>query len=118
MVLEAQKDIQETQGETIQLITHQELIAIQVIWNRDGILKFKVSDIYNLIFNAHLDMSKHVEKNRQEEELLKEVFVDDDEREFIQKSLNALKTRTLMVKKRGLSSDIEKFLEEYVNSKR
>ncbi len=118
MVLEAQKDIQETQGETIQLITHQELIAIQVIWNRDGILKFKVSDIYNLIFNAHLDMSKHVEKNRQEEELLKEVFVDDDEREFVQKSLNALKIRTLMVKKRGLSGDIENFLEKYVNSKR
>ena len=118
MVLEAQKEIQETQGETIQLITHQELIAIQVIWNRDGILKFKVSDIYNSIFNAHLDMSKHVEKNRQEEELLKEVFVDDDEREFVQKSLNALKTRTLMVKKRGLSSDIENLVEEAINQRK
>lgn len=118
MVLEAQKEIQETQGENMQLITHQELIAIQVIWYRDGILKYKVADIYNSIFNAHIDMSKHEEKFRQEEELLREVFTDEDEFEFIQKSLNVLKTKTLMVKKRGLSSDIENLVEEQLNKKK
>jgi DNA sulfur modification protein DndC len=118
MILEAQKEVQATQGETLQLITHQELIAIQVIWYRDGILKNKVADIYNSIFNAHMDMSKHEEKFRQEEELLREVFDDEDEFEFIQKSLNVLKTKTLMVKKRGLSHDIENLVEEAVNKKK
>lgn len=118
MVLEAQKEIQETQGETLQLITHQELIAIQVIWYRDGILKYKVADIYNSIFNAHIDMSKHEEKFRQEEELLREVFTDEDEFEFIQKSLNVLKTKSLMQKKRGLSNDIENLVEEAINKKK
>ncbi len=118
MVLEAQKEVQETQGETMQLISHQELIAIQVIWYRDGILKYKVADIYNAIFNAHIDMSKHEEKFRQEEELLREFFDDEDGFEFIQKSLNVLKTKTLMVKKRGLSSDIENLVEEAVNKKK
>lgn len=118
MVLEAQKEIQEMQGENMQLITHQELIAIQVIWYRDGILKYKVADIYNSIFNTHIDMSKHEEKFRQEKELLREIFTDDDEFEFIQKSLNVLKTKTLMVKKRGLSSDIENLVEEQLNKKK
>ena len=58
----------------MQLISHQELIAIQVIWYRDGILKYKVADTYNAIFNSHIDMSKHEEKFRQEEELLREFF--------------------------------------------
>lgn len=115
MVLEAQKSIQETQGEMVQLITHQELIAIQVIWFRDGILRHKVADIYNSIYNAHIDMSKHEEKFRQEEELLREIFTDEDEFDFIQKSLNVLKTKTLMVKKRGLSTDIENLVEEQIH---
>lgn len=118
MVLEAQKEVQETQGESLQLITHQELIAIQVIWYRDGILKYKVADIYNSIFNAHIDMSKHEEKFRQEEELLREVFTDEDEFEFIQKSLNVLKTKSLMQRKRGLSNDIENLVEEAINKKK
>jgi DNA sulfur modification protein DndC len=118
MVLEAQKEIQETQGEFLQLISHQELIAIQVIWYRDGILKYKVADTYNSIFNTHIDMSKHEEKFRQEEELLREVFDEDEEFEFIQKSLNVLKTKTLMVKKHGLSNDLENLVEEAVNKKK
>lgn len=56
MVLEAQKEIQETQGETIQLISHQELIAIQVIWYRDVILREKVADIYNSILTFALKL--------------------------------------------------------------
>lgn len=115
MVLEAQKEIQESQGEMMQLITHQELIAIQVIWFRDGILRHKVADIYNSIYNTHIDMSKHEDKFRQEEKLLREIFNDEDEFEFIQKSLNILKTKTLMVKKRGLANDIENLVEEQVH---
>jgi DNA sulfur modification protein DndC len=63
-------------------------------------------------------MSKHEEKFRQEEELLREVFEDEDDFDFIQKSLNVLKTKTLMVKKRGLSTDIENLVEEAINKKK
>ena len=115
MVLEAQKEVQETQGETMQLITHQELIAIQVIWYRDGILKYKVADTYNAIFDIQIKMSNYEEKRNQEIQLLKECFDDKIDFEFIQKSLNVLRTKTLMVKKRGLSSDIENLVEEAVN---
>lgn len=115
MVLEAQKEIQETQGETIQLISHQELIAIQVIWYRDGILKEKVADIYNSIFDIHLKVDERQERKYQEEQLLGEVFDNEIDFEFIQKSLNILRTKTLMVKKRGLSNDIENLVEEAIN---
>ena len=60
-------------------------------------------------------MSKHEEKFRQEEELLREVFTDEDEFEFIQKSLNVLKTKSLMQRKRGISNDIENLAEEAMN---
>lgn len=115
MVLEAQKEIQETQGETMQLISHQELIAIQVIWYRDGILKYIVADIYNAIFDIQIKMSNYEEKKNQEIQLLKECFEDEIDFEFIQKSLNVLRTKTLIVKKRGLSNDIENLVEEAVN---
>lgn len=118
MVLEAQKEIQETQGETLQLITHQELIAIQVIWYRDGILKYKVADIYNSIFDIHLKINKHQERIQQEEQLLREIFKGDIEYEFIQKSLNVMKTKSLLVKKRGLSNDIENLLDEALNKQK
>lgn len=118
MVLEAQKEVQETQGETLQLITHQELIAIQVIWYRDGILKYKVADIYNSIFDIHLKINKHQERIQQEEQLLREIFEDDIEYEFIQKSLNVMKTKSLLVKKRGLSNDIENLLDEALNKQK
>lgn len=91
------------------------MIAIQVIWYRDGILKEKVADIYNSIFDIHLKVSKHQERKNQEEQLLREVFDDDIDFEFIQKSLNVMKPQTLMVKKRGISNDIENLVEEAVN---
>jgi DNA sulfur modification protein DndC len=115
MVLEAQKEIQETQGETLQLITHQELIAIQVTWYRDGILNHKVSEIYNSIFETNLKLTKQQERQTEEEQLLRDFFDEDEDFEFIQKSLNILRTKTLMLKKRGLSRDIENLVEEAVN---
>ena len=47
-----------------------------------------------------------------------EVFDDEDEFEFIQKSLNVLKTKTLLLRKRGLSTDIENLVEEQLNKKK
>jgi DNA sulfur modification protein DndC len=117
-LLEAQKEIQATQGELFSLITHQELIAIQITWYREGIFNQNVADIYNSIFNLHIDMSKHEEKFKQEEALLREVCEDHPEDyDLIQNSLKLLKTQSLMMKKRGLSNDIENLLEEAVSKK-
>ena len=111
-LLQAQRDIQAQQGETMQLISHQELVAIQVTWYRDSIFEFKVADIYNAVYNIHIDMHKHEDKFWQEEELLRQVCADQPEDfDLIQQSLKVLKTKTLMVKKRGLQNDIEHLLE-------
>jgi DNA sulfur modification protein DndC len=74
-ILVAQKEIQNT--ENIELITHQELVLIQYHWFRDCFFKTKVSDIYNRIYNAHLDMSKQNEKMKKEEDLLKETCIEE-----------------------------------------
>jgi DNA sulfur modification protein DndC len=117
MLLRAQKEVQESQGETLLLISHQELVAIQVLWYRDGIFNHKVSDIYNRIYETPIDMSKHEDKFREEEQLLNEVF-QPDHVELIQKSLKIMKTKSLMVRKRGLQSDIENLLDEYLVKKK
>ena len=48
-LLETQKLVQETRPH-IELISSQELIAIQVIWYRDGIFNYKVSDIFSEVY--------------------------------------------------------------------
>lgn len=117
-LLRAQHDIQASQGDWMQLISHQELVAIQVIWYRDGIFSPTVSEIYNRVYQTTIDMSRNVEKKREEEELLREVCRDNpDHVELIQKGLKLLKTKSLMMKKRGLGHDIETSLEEYLVKK-
>lgn len=67
-VLEAQKIIQETKPH-VELITNQELIAIQVIWTRDLFFDKKVSQIYNQVFNIELDMKNKTERQDKEHKL-------------------------------------------------
>ncbi|MGA0559257.1 DNA phosphorothioation system sulfurtransferase DndC [Larkinella sp. VNQ87] len=118
-LLEAQRDIQAEQGESMQLISHQELVAIQVTWYRDSIFNAKVADIYNSVYNVQLDMQKHEEKFRQEEELLREVCADQPQDfDLIQQSLKVLKTKTLMVKKRGLQNEIENLLDRHIRTEK
>lgn len=115
-LLKAQKEIQESQGE-IELISHQELVAIQIQWYRDGLYRFKVSDIYNSIYNSHIDMSKHEQKFKQEEELLKQTCTKKpDDFNLIQDLLTIQKGKTLMLKKRGFQSDIETRIEDFLKA--
>ena len=118
-LLEAQREVQAEQGETMQLISHQELVAIQVTWYRDSIFNYKVADIYNSVYNVQLDMQKHEEKFRQEEELLREVCADQPQDfDLIQQSLKVLKTKTLMVKKRGLQNEIKNLLDRHIRTEK
>ncbi len=114
-VLTAQKKVQ-TKHPHIELISHQELVAIQVIWYRDEkYYKTKVSEIYNQIFQKKLNMKNIEEKIKQEKELLKKTVEKEPENfELIEDLLKIQKTKDLMVKKVGLKSSLETRIEEFI----
>jgi DNA sulfur modification protein DndC len=120
MLLKAQRGIQATQGEDMQLISHQELVAIQLTWYRDGIFNHKVADIYNQINEQQIVISnKHTEKFRREEQLLREVCKDHpDDFNLIQELLVLQKNKSLMKRKQGLQEDLERHLERYIAKQR
>ncbi len=112
MLLTAQRAIQQAQGEDMYLISHQELVAIQLTWYRDGIFNHKVADIYNRINEQQMDMSKHDEKFKQEEQLLRDVCADNPgDFDLIQELLTLQKNKSLMVKKRNLKDELEHHIE-------
>jgi len=112
-ILKAQKEVQKTEG--IELITHQEMVLIQYYWFRDCFFKTKVSDIYNRIYKVKIDMSKQDEKFNQESKLLRETCTHEPKDvDLIQDLLALQKTKTLMIRKRGLQSDIENRLDQFI----
>jgi len=68
-VFDAQKKINDM-GIDLELINNQELIAIQVTCYRDLYFDYKVSNIFNKVFNKNLDMKEHNELIKKEEEIL------------------------------------------------
>lgn len=115
-ILKAQKEIQDSEG--VELITHQELVLIQYYWYRERYyFKNTVSDIYNKIFKTHIDMTKQEEKLKQETDLLKESCNNDGKQvELIHDMLALQKTKTLMIRKRGLQADLENRIEQFIMS--
>lgn len=117
-LLVAQRDIRAEYDETMTFITHQELVAIQVIWYRDGIFKHSVADIYNKVFNMQLAMSKHTDKLREEEQCLRDVCkTSPDHFELIQQAVKIIKTKSLLKNRRGQKGDIESVLDNYIKKK-
>lgn len=112
-ILKAQKLIEATEG--IELITHQEMVLIQYYWFRDSFFRTKVSQVYNNIFKTKIDMSKQEEKYNQEADLLKESCNQEPKDvQLIQDLLALQKTKTLMIRKRGLQSDIDNRLNQFI----
>jgi DNA sulfur modification protein DndC len=115
-VLKTQKKFQEYKPH-LELITNQELIAIQVIWNRDLIFKYKVNEIYNKVFNKQLDM-KSTEKIEKEKDLLKDTCKKNPGHyELIEELLVLQKNKSLMSRKRGLKDDLENRIEDFIKLK-
>lgn len=114
-ILKVQKSLRETEG--IELITHQELVLIQYYWYRERYyFKTTVSKIYNEIYKEEIDMSRQQEKLQQEEELLKKSCTEEPKDvELIQDLLALQKTKTLMIRKRGLQSDLDSRLNQYID---
>ena len=113
-ILTAQYEVQKTKP-ALELITNQELVAIQVIWHRELYFNYQVSDIYNRIYNKGINMKNKDEKIQKEIELLKEVCKDDrSDFELIQELLIMQKNKALLNRKRGLKDDMERVIEKYI----
>ncbi len=112
-ILKAQKEISYSEG--IELITHQEMVLIQYHWYRDNFFKTQVSQVYNRIFKTQIDMTKQEEKFNQESDLLKQSCTQEPKDvQLIQALLALQKTKTLMIRKRGLQSDIDNRLNQFI----
>lgn len=113
-LFETQKEIQKEKPH-VELITNQELVAIQTIWYRDFIFNQKVSELYRKAYKINLDMKDQNEKHEKELELLKKSCEDNPtDFDLIQELLTLQKNKSLLNRKRGLKEDIENRIEEYL----
>lgn len=112
-LLYAQKEMQKEHPE-IELITNQELVAIQVVWHRDLLFEYKVSDIYNRVYEREFEMKKDAEKIQREIDLLKSVCENPLDFDLIQELLIMQKNKALLNRKRGLKDDMERVIEKYI----
>ena len=116
-LLIAQKEIKESHPEMEELISYQELVGIQVIWYRDGIFNFKVADIYQSAFGEKIQIETENKKTIREKNMLKEACKNNNsDFELINELLALQKTKTILMNNRGLQTDIENHLENYVAS--
>lgn len=114
-LLEVQKKVQLTRPDLV-LITNQELIAIQVIWNRDMNFEHNVSSIYQEVFGEALSTNNIKSLDNTERRLLKEVCSEEPEYfGLIDNLISLQESKTLMISKYGLHNDLEKRIEEFVN---
>lgn len=113
-ILVAQKKVQEYKP-SLDLITNQELVAIQVIWNRDLNFNYRVSDVYNKVYNKEIEMKTNDEKLQKEIDLLKDVCKQNPtDYDLIQELLIMQKNKALLNRKRGLKDDMERVIEKYL----
>lgn len=110
-LLTIQKKTQ-TYKASINLITNQELIAIQVIWYRDGNFTTTVNDIYNEVYGYNIP---NTTIGLQERLLLEDACKKrPNHYQLIQELLALQKNKVLLMKKYGLATDIEARLESYI----
>jgi len=114
-LLTVQKEVQKERP-YVTLINNQELIAIQVIWNRDGIFDFTVGKLYKEIFDKDINTNNIKSLDDTERRILREVCKEDKEYyNLIDNLISLQETKTLMISKYGLHNDVEKRIEDFVN---
>ena len=116
-LLKVQYELQQHDPD-MKLITDQELIAIQVNWYRDFNFAYQISDIYNKIYNSSIYMEENKIKNKLEADLMREICQENiEEGELIEQLLMLQKSKSLMQRRRGLKSEIQSRLEEFVKNR-
>lgn len=114
-LLQAQREIQKVKPH-LDLITKQELVAIQAVWNRDAIFEHSVSAIYNDVYEIEMTMGKSNEKIEEENQLLKKACKGNPKNfELINQLLILQKNKSLLNRKRGLKDDIESRIEKAIS---
>jgi DNA sulfur modification protein DndC len=109
-LLTIQKDTQQFRS-SIDLITGQELIAIQVMWYRDSNFTTTVNDIYNEVYGYDLQNDNI---SLQERLLLEKSCNNPTHYLLIQELLALQKNKVLLMKKYGLQTDLEARLDRHV----
>src|SRR5690606_9786579 len=116
-LLLVQKEIQKERPD-ITLINNQELIAIQVIWNRDMFFDKTVGDLYKEIYNKEISTNNIKTLDNTERRIMRDVCADDIKYYHLIDNLISLQeTKTLMISKYGLHNDIEKRIETFAMKK-
>jgi len=110
-LLETQKLVQETKPH-IELISSQELIAIQVTWYRDGIFDFKVSDIFSSVYGRKI----FVDNMKFKEKILLEEICKNNPKDYqlINDLLSLQRSKTILMNNYGLQTDLENRLMTFV----
>ena len=109
-LLQVQKETQQYRG-SIDLISEQELIAIQVIWYRDGNFDTKVNDIYNEIYGYNIPNNAI---SLEERLLLEKACKSPKHFQLVQQLLALQKSKILMMRKIGLQKDLENRLDTFI----
>ena len=114
-LLETQRQMQRVNPH-IELISNQELVAIQVNWYRDGRFFPKVTEIYNEVYERIMPMES---MQYQERLILEQVCKENPEDyDLINDLVSLHKSKTILMNNNGLQGDIEKRLENYINEKK
>lgn len=101
----------------ISLISNQELIAIQVTWNRDGYFDHSVGELYKSIYNKDFSTRSLNSLDNTEKRLLNEVCENDSNYyNLIENLITLQESKTLMVSKFGIGNDIEMRIESFVKN--
>jgi DNA sulfur modification protein DndC len=111
MLLKAQKEIRLEEPEMM-LISYQELIAIQVTWNRDGYFKYSVADIYNRVYGTDLQDYDFI-GDTAENDILNEVCEPNDA-QLINELLELQKSKFILVNNYGMQNDIESHIDRFI----
>lgn len=110
-----QRDLQKIKPH-MELISNQELVAIQINWFRDGFFSPKVTDIFNDVYNRTMPFEN---MQYQERLLLEQVCKDSPEDYHLINDLVSLqKSKTILMNNNGLQGDIERRLDNYINERK
>jgi DNA sulfur modification protein DndC len=108
MLLEAQKETEQ------QLLSGEELKAIQVIWNMDG-YNASAYEIYNQVFETNLDSDmhdRHKIKAEQESKLKESAAKHGADFEKLQVLLKTIKDKNVLNKRVGIQQTIKQMFEK------
>lgn len=116
-LLTIQRQIQQERPDVV-LINNQELIAIQVSWNRDFYFDHTVGEVYRELYGRDISTNNIKTLDHTEKRIIREVCEDDkDYYNLIDNLITLQESKTLLISKYGLHNDIERRIEKFATGK-